>query len=140
MSLPARSVGCGFKIIQSATSPLLTSAPSTNSPSTPSTSGAENWRVTRPGRSILRAHWVIGVIQRLYDVERLAEGKEHQERRELRQKYSVPLLEELRTWMDGQLFLPKSPTGEAARYTRNQWATLNRYVEDGRLAIDNNAA
>ena len=42
--------------------------------------------------------------------------------------------------MDGQLFLPKSPTGEAARYTRNQWAALNRYVEDGRLAIDNNAA
>jgi transposase len=87
-----------------------------------------------------RSHWVIGLIQRLYDVERLAEGKAHQERRELRQKYSVQLLEELRTWMDGQLFLPKSPTGEAARYTRNQWEALNRYVEDGRLAIDNNAA
>jgi len=87
-----------------------------------------------------RSHWVIGLIQRLYDVERLAEGNEHQERRDLRQKYSVPLLEELRTWMDGQQFLPKSTTGEAARYTRNQWAALNRYVEDGRLAIDNNAA
>ena len=87
-----------------------------------------------------RAHWVIGLIQRLYDVEELAEGKAHQERRELRQKYSVPLLGELRAWLDGQLFLPKSPTGEAARYTRNQWAALNRYVEDGRLAIDNNAA
>jgi len=83
---------------------------------------------------------VIGLIQRLYDVEKLAKGKPHQERRDLRQKYSVPLLEELRTWMDGQLFLPKSPTGEAARYTRNQWEALNRYVEDGRLAIDNNAA
>jgi hypothetical protein len=58
---------------------------------------------------------VIGLIQRLYDVEKLAKGKPHQERRELRQKYSVPLLEELRTWMDGQLFLPKSTTGEAAR-------------------------
>jgi hypothetical protein len=40
---------------------------------------------------------VIGLIQRLYDVERLAEGKGYQERRDLRQKYSVPLLEELRT-------------------------------------------
>jgi hypothetical protein len=57
-----------------------------------------------------------------------------------RQKYSVPLLAEFRTWLDGKQFLPKSPTGEAARYTRNQWAALNRYVEDGRLAIDNNAA
>ena len=35
---------------------------------------------------------------------------------------------------------PKSPTGEAARYTRNPWAALNPYVEDRRLAIDNNAA
>jgi hypothetical protein len=35
----------GFKIIQSATSPSLTSAQTTNSPSTPSTSGAGNWRV-----------------------------------------------------------------------------------------------
>jgi ATP-dependent exoDNAse (exonuclease V) alpha subunit len=50
------------------------------------------------------------------------------------------LLAEFRTWLDGQQFLPKSPTGEAARYTRNQWEALNRYVEDGRLAIDNNAA
>ena len=50
------------------------------------------------------------------------------------------MLAEFRTWLDGQQFLPKSPTGEAARYTRNQWEALNRYVEDGRLAIDNNAA
>jgi hypothetical protein len=66
---------------------------------------------TRPERSILRAHWVIGLIQRLYDVEEVAKGKPHQERRELRQRYSAPLLEVLRTWMDGQQFLPKSPTG-----------------------------
>jgi hypothetical protein len=54
---------------------------------------------------------VIGLIQRLYDVEEVAKGKPHQERRELRQRYSAPLLEVLRTWMDGQQFLPKSPTG-----------------------------
>jgi hypothetical protein len=30
--------------------------------------------------------------------------------------------------------------GRAHTYTRNQWEALNRYVEDGRLAIDNNAA
>jgi hypothetical protein len=42
--------------------------------------------------------------------------------------------------MNGQLIPPKSPTSEAARYTRNQWAALHRYVEEGRLKIDINAA
>ena len=36
--------------------------------------------------------------------------------------------------------LPKSPIAVATRYTLNQWNGLCRYVEDGRLAIDNNAA
>ena len=30
--------------------------------------------------------------------------------------------------------------GKALTYTRNQWAALNRYVESGELAIDNNPA
>jgi hypothetical protein len=57
---------------------------------------------------------------------RLAERKGHQKRRVLRQKHSVSLLEELPISVDDQQFLPKSPTGEAARYNRNQWAALNR--------------
>ena len=36
--------------------------------------------------------------------------------------------------------LPKSPLGEALGYLDNQWRVLNRFVEDGRLAIDNNGA
>lgn len=36
--------------------------------------------------------------------------------------------------------LPKSPVGEAVRYLTNQWAALQRFAEDGRLAIDNNRA
>jgi hypothetical protein len=36
--------------------------------------------------------------------------------------------------------LPKGPMGEAVGYALNQWAALQRYLEDGRLAIDNNAA
>jgi hypothetical protein len=35
---------------------------------------------------------------------------------------------------------PKSPLGKALTYTRNQWAALRRYTEDGALAIDNNIA
>jgi transposase len=36
--------------------------------------------------------------------------------------------------------LPKSPLGDAMRYLTNQWAALQRFVDDGRLAIDNNRA
>lgn len=34
--------------------------------------------------------------------------------------------------------LPKSPLGDAVRYLTNQWDALQRFVNDGRLAIDNN--
>jgi transposase len=36
--------------------------------------------------------------------------------------------------------LPKSKIGEAFVYAANQWPTLIRYVEDGRLTIDNSPA
>jgi transposase len=36
--------------------------------------------------------------------------------------------------------LPKSPLGEAVHYARAQWTALTRYLEDGALAIDNNAS
>jgi len=36
--------------------------------------------------------------------------------------------------------LPRSPQGEAIRYTLGQWETLTRYTTEGRLPIDNNLA
>jgi Transposase IS66 family/IS66 C-terminal element len=38
------------------------------------------------------------------------------------------------------IVLPKSPVGDGLRYLTNQWTALQRFVEDGRLAIDNNRA
>jgi hypothetical protein len=34
--------------------------------------------------------------------------------------------------------LPESPLGKAARYCINEWPALTRYLEDGRLELDNN--
>jgi hypothetical protein len=34
----------------------------------------------------------------------------------------------------------KSDTAKAARYLLNRWTALTRYLDDGRLEIDNNAA
>ena len=94
-----------------------------------------------------RAHHVLAVIGRLYEIERAATKRETGDREAdtatlqlLRAEHAAPLLAELKAWLDGETFLPKSQIGKAATYTRNQWAALSRYVEDGTLSIDNNEA
>ena len=63
-------------------------------------------------------------------------------RRDLRQEQSVPILAKIKRWLDEQIRLvpPRSPMAQAMQYTLNQWEALNRYVEQGWLEIDNNAA
>ena len=88
----------------------------------------------------VRAHHVLAVISRLYELERATKGADAASRQKLRIEHAAPLLDDLKQWLDDQEFLPKSLTGKAATYTCNQWAALNRYLEDGDLSIDNNAA
>jgi hypothetical protein len=38
----------------------------------------------------------------------------------------------------GQQTLPKSTFGVAIKYCLNQWASLNNFLLDGRLELDNN--
>jgi transposase len=89
-----------------------------------------------------RAGETLEMIRQLYAVE--DEGKEldHDARRALRQAKSVPTLATIKAWLDRevQLVLPRSPMAQAVQYTLNQWDALNRYVEQGWLNIDNNAA
>lgn len=63
-----------------------------------------------------------------------------EERRQLRERDSVPVLSELKKWLEEQKpkTLPKSPLGQAIGYALNNWEALKRYVEKGYLAIDNN--
>lgn len=89
-----------------------------------------------------RAHHALALIGRLYELERAASKRDAdaQTLQSLRAEHATPLLATLKQWLDAETFLPKSLIGKAATYTRNQWDALNRYVEDGRLSIDNNAA
>ncbi|MBF0605231.1 MAG: transposase [Nitrospirae bacterium] len=52
-----------------------------------------------------------------------------------------PIFEEIRNWMSDLTpkVLPGSATGKALAYLSGQWSKLIRYVEDGRLEIDNNS-
>jgi transposase len=85
---------------------------------------------------------MIALIQQLYDVERDGADLDPESRRALRQEKSVPLLAMIDAERQAlaRTVLPKSPLGDAVRYLTNQWAALQRVVDDGRLAIDNNRA
>jgi transposase len=85
---------------------------------------------------------MIALIQQLYDVERAGAGVGPEARRALRQEQSAPLLAKIDAERQAlaRTVLPKSPLGDAVRYLTNQWAALQRFVDDGRLAIDNNRA
>lgn len=87
-----------------------------------------------------RAHHVLAYVSRLYEVERATRDCDASTRQAKRAEHAAPLLAELGKWLEQETFLPKSLIGKAATYTRNQWAALNRYVEDGDLSIDNNFA
>lgn len=79
-------------------------------------------------------------IQALYRIEREVKTASPEERYRLRQEKAKPLIETMRTWLDRVLpaVPPESLTGKALTYLHNQWPKLIRYLDDGRLSIDNN--
>ncbi|MEQ8693405.1 MAG: IS66 family transposase [Pseudomonadales bacterium] len=89
-----------------------------------------------------KAQQGLALIQKLYRVE--AEGREltSEQRHALRQAKAVPLLEQLKAWLDKSLpqVPPNTATGKALQYLHTEWDKLIVYLEDGRLEIDNNGA
>jgi hypothetical protein len=89
----------------------------------------------------LRALPAVAQIRALYAVER--EAKEARldanARRALREEKARPLLGELHDWLEAMASraTPKSPLGKAIGYAQKRWGALTRYLDDGRLEIDN---
>jgi transposase len=81
-------------------------------------------------------------INRLFAIERELKRCAPEERLEIRNQKSRPIVEEFRKWLEEILpgVLPKSLFGKAVNYGLNQWEKLVRFFEDGRLEIDNNRA
>jgi transposase len=90
----------------------------------------------------LRAHMAMLRIRALYDIERLLRDSTPEDRRAGRLKHAAPLLNKLHKWLraEREQVLPKSPIGQAIAYALGNWRALCRYLCDGRLSIDNNAA
>ena len=81
-------------------------------------------------------------IGKLYDIERRIAGQSAELRRAVRQEKSKPLVEAFRTWAERQLTrIPgKSDLAKAFRYGLGRWDSFCLFLDDGRVAIDNNPA
>jgi transposase len=91
-----------------------------------------------------QAHEALARIRLLYAVETAAKEKQltGADRAAYRQEHAGPLLTAFADWLarEAPRALPKSKIGEALVYASNQWPSLVRYVNDGRLTIDNSPA
>ena len=84
----------------------------------------------------------LSFIKTLYTIERRIRDEPSDVRRQVRLKDSAPVLDSLREWLDTTRprVPPKTALGKALAYLDNHWLGLTRFLEDGQLEIDNNAA
>jgi transposase len=80
-------------------------------------------------------------IQRLYKVEKDAKalGLDPDGVLEMRCRYSAPILKLFKTWLKRRKgrHPPKSDLGKAFGYLTRQWPTLEVFLQDGRIELDN---
>lgn len=89
-----------------------------------------------------RVAYPLELIGKLYKVERLADRQQlsAEERKALRGQRSTGILERLNRWLvkTGAKEPPESALHKACAYSLNHWQALIRFLEDGRLGLDNN--
>ena len=95
-------------------------------------------------RGDLRAMDGLQIYAKLFAIERKADraGLDATARQKLRERESVPVLEELRAWVRALVPMvePKSTLGEGLRYLELQWLRLCLFVFDGEIEVTNNAS
>ncbi len=81
-------------------------------------------------------------VAALYAIEAEIRGSTPEIRKTVRQVRAKALLDSMHTWLEAALakLSRKSDTAAAIRYALSRWGALTRYVDDGQLEIDNNAA
>ena len=79
-------------------------------------------------------------FNRLYDLEDQCRGFDNEQRRAFRQEHAAPVWASLRSYLETEMasVSTKEKIGEAKGYLLNQWNGLVKYLEDGRIPIDNN--
>ena len=81
-------------------------------------------------------------IDLLFDIERDINGLAAEQRLAVRRERSVPLVAELGDWMRGERarLSRHAPVAQAIDYMLKRWDGFNRFLDDGRICLTNNAA
>ena len=85
---------------------------------------------------------VVRRIDALFEIERSIIGKSAQERLQVRQTLSRPLVEDLQVYMKEQIakLSQGNDLAKAFNYVLKRWASFTLFLEDGRICLSNNAA
>ena len=118
-------------------------------------------RLTMPGGIVLAACWAharrkfyevhqatdspvaaeaLKRIAELYAIETNIRGQTSIDRKGARQTKSLSLVNAMKAWLEIQLgrVPPAGPLAEAIRYALGRWPALTRFLDDGRIELDNN--
>jgi hypothetical protein len=81
-------------------------------------------------------------IAALFAIESSIRGRPSEQREAARKEHALPLLEQLKVFLDTSLrqVSGKSTLAQAIRYALSRWKALSRYITNGRLEMSNNAA
>jgi transposase len=81
-------------------------------------------------------------IDALFDIERDINGQPAGERLAVRQRLSVPLVDELESWMrqERAKFSRHNDVAQAMDYMLKRWQAFTQFLHDGRVCLTNNAA
>ena len=86
--------------------------------------------------------WILRQIGSLYELEEQMRGGRAGPvlRQALRASHSAPIVRRIRAALlrIRARYLPKSAMGRAISYVLDQWPALQRFLDDGRIEIDNN--
>ena len=79
-------------------------------------------------------------IAALYAIEKDICGRGADERHNVRQQKSRPLIDAFELWLRAKLALisQKGKLADAIRYALSRWEGLTRFIDDGRIELDNN--
>jgi hypothetical protein len=80
-------------------------------------------------------------IAALYAIEQCIRGRSAEDRRTVRDVESRPLVAAMKAWLEQELGrIPRNGRlAQAIRYALTRWAALSRFLDDGRIELDNNS-
>jgi transposase len=89
-----------------------------------------------------RTKEALAMIGAPFRIERSIAEDARKNREHVRSKRSAPIVQRFLSWCDAEMpnLLEDTPIYDGVRYARNQRIGLSRFLNDGRLPLDNNVS